>query len=128
VLWALGLTTLRTYTVTGRQFVKTAEYTLPDESGHDMMAVPGTDLLSITTHHHAWLFDRGKATFSPHPQLADYENVKSIGVHPDTREIVWTMADRGFWWTATLRFLNPEAMIERKRERLYKARWGASAP
>jgi hypothetical protein len=40
--------------------------------------------------------------------------------------VVWTLADKGFWWTATLRFLNPENTIERNGERLYKARWVAS--
>jgi hypothetical protein len=130
VLWALGLNTLRTYkllawdTATPR-LVKESEYALPDTSGHDLMAVPGTNLLSISTHHHAWLFDRGKKTFARHPQLADFENVKSIHVHPGSGEIVWTMADKGFWWTATLRFLNPATTIERTGERLYKARWVA---
>jgi hypothetical protein len=127
VLWALGLNTLRTYKLADRQLLKTGEYQLPDTSGHDLMAVPGTDLLSITTHHHAWMFDRAKETFSLHPSLPDYENVKSINVHPDTGEVVWTLADKGFWWTATLRFLNPESTIERTGERLYKARWVAPA-
>jgi hypothetical protein len=127
VLWALGLNTLRTYKLTKRQLIKTAEYALPDSSGHDLMAVPNTDLLSVTTHHHAWMFDRTTRKFSPHPQLPDLDNVKSINVHPETGEVVWTLADKGFWWTATLRFLNPESTIERTGERLYKARWVAPA-
>ena len=73
------------------------------------------------------IFDRGKKTFSPHQALRDFENVKSIHVHPGTGEVVWTLSDKGFWWTATLRFLNPESTIERSGERLYKARWVASA-
>lgn len=130
-LWALGLKVLRTYKLQNwdspdPSLTKTAEYELPDNSGHDLMAVPGTSLLSITTHHSAWMFDRDKHTFTPHPQLAGKENVKSITVHPQTKEIVWTQADKGFWWTAALRFLNPESTHEIKGERLYKARWLAS--
>ncbi len=127
VLWALGLDTLRTYKLAGRQLTKTAEYQLPDTSGHDLMAVPNTDLLSVTTHHHAWMFDRNSKKFTPHPQLPNFDNIKSIHVHPRTGEVVWTLADKGFWWTATLRFLNPERTIERSGERLYKARWVAPA-
>ena len=127
LLWALGLNALRAYRLTDRQLILTAGHQLPDTSGHDLIAVPGTDLLSVTTHHHAWMFDRATKTFSPHPQLADFENVKSINVHPDTGAVVWTMADKGFWWTAALRFLNPEMTIGRTGERLYKARWVASA-
>jgi hypothetical protein len=123
VLWALGLKTLRTYQVLDRRLVKLAEYELPDESGHDLTAVTGTHLLSVTAHHHVWMFDREKKTFARHPQLWDFENVKSVHVHPDSGEVVWTMADKGFWWTATLRFLKPAGTIERAGERLYKARW-----
>lgn len=126
VLWALGLSTLRTYRLSGQELIRTAEYPLPDTSGHDLMHVPGTDLLTVTTHRHAWMFDRQKKTFSPHPQLPDFENIKSINVHPDSGEVVWTLADQGFWWTATLRFLNPAVVMDRAGERLYKARWVAT--
>jgi hypothetical protein len=127
IVWALGLSTLRSYGLDERQLVKTAEYTLPDTSGHDLMAVPGTDLLSLTTHHHVWLFDREQKKFSLHPQLPNFENVKSISIHPETGEIAWTKADDGFWWTSVLRFLNPERTVQRPGERLYKVRWVASA-
>jgi hypothetical protein len=127
VLWVLGLSTLRTYRVEDQKLVKTEEWKLPDESGHDLMAVPGTDLLSVTAHHHVWLFDREKKAFVQHPQLWKFENVKSVHVHPGTGEIVWTQADKGFWWTATLRFLKPSRTIERSGERLYKARWVAGS-
>lgn len=127
-LWALGLKVLRAYKLENwsspnPSLSKTAEYELPDNSGHDLMAVPGTSLLSVTTHHSAWMFDRDKHSFSPHPNLAGKENVKSITQHPQTKEIVWTQADKGFWWTETLRFLNPENTHQIKGEHLYKARW-----
>jgi hypothetical protein len=131
MLWALGLSTLRTYRLSRwdtskPELVKDGEYALPDESGHDLMAVPNTNLLSVTTHRHVWIFDRESRKFSPHPQLRDEENVKCVSVHPGTGEVAWTQADKGFWWTATLRFLNPVRSIHRKGERLYKVRWVAS--
>lgn len=124
LLWALGLDTLRTYRL-AEWLGKAEEYKLPDTGGHDLAAVPGSDLLSVTTHHHAWLFDRAKKTFAPHPLLADRENVKSISVHPRTGEVAWTEADKGFWWTPVIRFANPSATLTRAGERLYKVRWVA---
>ncbi|HOK45482.1 MAG TPA: DUF6528 family protein [Bryobacteraceae bacterium] len=128
VLWVLGGSQLRTYTLAKwdtekPELVMTAEYTLPDRGGHDLSPVPGTDLLSVTTERHSWLFDRTKRVFLPHPRLADDVNVKCITIHPVTKQTVWTKADEGFWWTATLRFLDPDGTLELKGERLYKARW-----
>jgi hypothetical protein len=131
VLWALSGSHLRTYTLAKwdteqPELVKTAEYALPGRGGHDLQPVPGTDLLSLTTLRQSWIFDRAKGAFSPHPQLADFVNVKSITIHPVTKQTVWTQADKGFWWTATLRFLNPDGTLELKGERLYKARWAVA--
>lgn len=120
LLWALGGTHLRAYTPS---LSKTAEYELPDESGHDLQAVPGSPDLSVTTHHGCWLFDREKRTFRPHPQLAREPEVKCISVHPTTGCIVYTKSDPGNWWTDTLRFLNPANTLQLPGERLYKARW-----
>jgi hypothetical protein len=119
---------LRTYTLAQwdtehPELVKTAEYALPAGGGHDLQPVPGTDLLSVTTLRQSFVFDRAKHVFSPHPQLAGIVNVKCITVHPATKQTVWTQADKGSWWTATLRFLNPDGTLELKGERLYKARW-----
>lgn len=131
VLWALGGSQLRTYALAKwdteqPELVMTAQYPLPDRGGHDLSPVPGTDLLSLTTLRHSWLFDRTKHVFSPHPRLADFVNVKCITIHPVTKQTVWTQADKGFWWTATLRFLDPEGTLELKGERLYKARWAVA--
>jgi hypothetical protein len=127
VLWVLGLRTLSTYRLTDKPaLVQESASTLPEWNGHDLMAAAGTDLLSVSTHSHVWKFDRAKKAFAPHPHLANTGSVKSVSVHPQTGEIVWTVADRPAWWTATLRFLNPESTIVRTGERLYKARWVAS--
>lgn len=122
VLWAMGGRVLRQYRP-DPALKKVKEFTLPDDDGHDLMAIPHSELLSLTTHHSAWVFDRDTENFAPHPQLAGKENVKCITVHPKTGEMVWTQADPGFWWTATLRFLNPEGTHELAGQRLYKARW-----
>jgi Family of unknown function (DUF6528) len=128
VLWALSGGHLRTYRLqnwsTPRpQLAMAAEYTLPDRGGHDLSPVPNTSLLAVTTGRRVWVFDRDKKTFAPHPQLAPLGGIKCVTVNPATGQTVWTQADQGFWWTATLRFLNPEESVELKGERLYKARW-----
>lgn len=128
VLWTLSDSCLRAYRLadweTDRpRLEKTAEYSLPEPDGHDLAAVPDTNLLSVTTGQHAWVFDRDRRVFSPHPQLGNQPSVKCITVNPATRQIVWTQADEGFWWTGTLRFLNPEKKAEFTGQHLYKARW-----
>lgn len=128
LLWALNGKLLRTYRLAAwdtsqPSLEKTHEYVLPEDGGHDLSLIPGTDQFSVTTLHRAWVFDRERHSFSLHPELGDKVGVKSITVHPVTKQTVWTQADKGFWWTATIRLLNPEQTIERKGERLYKARW-----
>jgi hypothetical protein len=128
LLWTLSGQVLRTYKLVDwksekPQLRKTGEYSIPGKGGHDLQAVPGTPFLSVTATDHAWYFDRQKQTFLDHPQVADEINVKSITVNPSTGQIVWTRADEGFWWTDTLRFLNPERQYRMSGERLYKARW-----
>lgn len=131
LLWALCGQTLRTYRLaawnTNRpQLDEAARYDLPDAGGHDLSAVPGSNYLAVTTIRNAWLFDRNSHEFKPHPLLGGVDDVKSINVHPSTGQVVWTQADKGFWWTSTIRFLNPESTFEMKGERLYKARWVAA--
>ncbi|HWQ55016.1 MAG TPA: DUF6528 family protein [Bryobacteraceae bacterium] len=120
LLWALGGVHLRAYTPS---LSMAAEYALPDESGHDLQAVPGSPDLSVTTHHGCWLFDREKRAFRPHPQLAREPDVKCISVNPTTGQLVYTKADAGNWWTETLRFLNPPKTMRLPGEPLYKVRW-----
>jgi hypothetical protein len=128
VLWVLAGQYLRSYELVNwtsaqpslRQF---KVFPIPGKSGHDLQPVPGTVFLSVTAMDHAWLFDRDKHIFQDHPDVGSQIDVKSITVNPQTKEIVWTRADEGFWWTDTLRFLNPERTWQMKGERLYKARW-----
>jgi hypothetical protein len=128
VLWTLSGQVLRTYTLADwtsakPKLVKQSEHPIPGTGGHDLQPVPGTSYLSVTATDHAWYFDRNTRKFQDHPQVADQVHVKSITINPVTRQIVWTRADEGFWWTDTLRFLNPTRQYQMKGERLYKARW-----
>lgn len=128
ILWTLSEFCLRAYGLADWEtdkprLEKTAEYTLPESDGHDLAVIPDTNLLSVTTAEHAWVFDRDRRVFSPHPQLGNQASVKCITVNPVTRQTVWTQADKGFWWTSTLRFLNPGKKLEFVGQHLYKARW-----
>jgi hypothetical protein len=128
LLWTLSGRHLRTYRLVDwrsaePKLSKVDEYPLPSNSGHDLMPIAGTDLLSVTTIRDAYLFDRADRTFAPHPQLAGKSNVKSITVHPVTKQVVWTQADAGFWWTTTIRFLDPDETQVEAGARRYKVRW-----
>jgi hypothetical protein len=96
---------------------------MPDTSGHDLNAVPGTPLLSLSTGRHCWLFDRDSRKFSPHPEIGDRAGVKGIHTNPATGQIVWVLSEGGNWWSDKLRFLRPEGILQLPGERIYKARW-----
>ncbi len=133
LLWALSGRHLRTYRLVNwasdrPELAKADEYELPDGGGHDLSPMDGGRLLAVTTVRHAWVFDRDSRKFSPHPDFGDFDNVKCISVHPATGRTAWTKADRGFWWTATLRFNHPAGVFEMPGERLYKARWVEAFP
>src|SRR5690606_35630984 len=75
VLWALGMSELRAYTLVDwssatPSLALKASYPLPDNSGHELIAEPGTARLIISAHASVWTFDRDAGTFAPHPDLA----------------------------------------------------------
>lgn len=96
---------------------------LPDINGHDMMPVPGTPLLTLATAAHTWLFDRDTHTLSLHPTLGATGKIKSIDTEPESKRVVWIGAQGESWWSDTLRFLNPAAVVPVPGEKIYKARW-----
>ena len=131
LLWALSNKVLDGYELTAwntsaPSLTKTVSYELPDTSGHDLHAVAGTAMLSITTGRHCWLFDRDRRQILPHPELADRAGVKCITVHPVTGQMVWVQSEGGNWWTDKLRFLRGEGTVQLPGERMYKARWLAT--
>lgn len=127
-LWALGGKELRKYALKdwatkspSLELEKT--YELPDDDGHDLSVVPGTDELIVTSHRHVHVFDRKKGTFTKHATLGDVVNVKGIAIHPKSGRVAYTEADGKEWWTATLRLQNPAGKVSFPGERLYRIRW-----
>ena len=132
LLWAVGGDYLRSYRLVGGgtaspRLEQAAEYRLPDSDAHDLSPVPGSDLLAVTTHSHAWIFNRSQHDFSLHPQLGGEADVKSIAVHPITKQVAFTQAGKGVWWTDKLRFAGPQKTVALEGERMYKVRWWTMA-
>ena len=127
VLWALGGDVLRAYTLgpAGRPTAlkQTFELALPDRGGHDLVAIPGTPQLFLSTLRRCFSFDRERRQLSPHASLADRANIKSYNVHPRTGRIVYVQAERPNWWAEHLHFQHPDGTVRLAGERLYKARW-----
>jgi hypothetical protein len=119
-LWALGGRVL--VALTADLHVK-AEYELPDEGGHDLWTIPGTDRLGVTTHDGVWEFDRASRVWRRHPLLGGRAHVKSVSVHPVSGETVYIEAESPNWWSERLEFLAPRRTLRLPGERLYKARW-----
>lgn len=121
-LWALGFDELRRYELRDWETDKpsltlAATHQLPSDDGHDLRAVPHSADLLVTTEKSVWLFDRDKAAFRPHPLLAERATLKSVDVHPKTGRIV--VSD----WSSAIRLSSPDAQIDVKPARPYKARW-----
>ncbi|MCU0796135.1 MAG: PQQ-like beta-propeller repeat protein [Akkermansiaceae bacterium] len=127
-LHALGYDVLRTYRLADSwtehpALVEMKSHDLPDHDGHDLMAVPGSRDLVLSTESHVWLFDREQAVFRPHPDLHAMESVKGISIHPKTGRIVIVQASQGRWWSESARLLNPPGKLDFPGEKIYKARW-----
>lgn len=121
-LWALGFDELRRYELHDWETDKPsltlkASYPLPSADGHDLRVVPDSRDLIVTSETSVHLFDRDKASFRPHPLLAESANLKSVDIHPTTKRIV--VSD----WGAVLHFRSPDGQIQLKTSRPYKARW-----
>ena len=127
-LWALGFRELRCYRLqdwdTDKPSLKLEQsLPLPTDDGHDLSDVPGTADLIVTTAATAYLFDRDKKEFRPHPELAGREHIKGVSIHPTTGRLAFTQAGPKQWWTPTLRLQGPAAEISLPGERLYRVRW-----
>jgi hypothetical protein len=127
VLWALGGDVLRAYTVGPNggpvRLERTFEIALPTEGGHDLVAVPGSSRLFVSTVPRCYYFDRERRQFSPHDALGDRENIKSYNVHPQSGRVVYIQAERPNWWAEHLHFEQPAGTLRLPGEHLYKARW-----
>ena len=126
VLWALGGDVLRAYTVGpagGTRLDRTFEIALPDAGGHDLVALPGSPRLFLSTLRRCFYFDRDRRQLSAHDTLGDHANIKSYNIHPRTGRVVYIQAERPNWWAEHLHFQLPDGTLRLPGEHLYKARW-----
>jgi hypothetical protein len=127
VLWALGGDVLRAYDARPNggavRLERTFEIALPTEGGHDLVAIPGSSRLFVSTVPRCYYFDRERRQFSPHDALGDRDNIKSYDVHPQSGRVVYIQAERPNWWAEHLHFQHPDGTLRLRGEHLYKARW-----
>jgi hypothetical protein len=127
VLWALGGDVLRAYTVGPAggptRLERTFEIALPSEGGHDLVAIPGSPRLFVSTVRRCFYFDRDRRELSPHDALADRRNIKSYNIHPQSGRVVYIQAEAPNWWAEHLHFQHPDGTLRLPGEHLYKARW-----
>ena len=127
VLWALGGDVLRAYRVGpaggATKLEKTFELALPTEGGHDLVAIPDSPRLFVSTVRRCFYFDRDRRQLAPHDQLGDRPNIKSYNVHPRTGRVVYIQAEGSNWWAEHLHLQQPDATLRLPGEHLYKARW-----
>lgn len=127
VLWAVGGDVLRAYNASPNGGVlrpeRTFEIALPTEGGHDLVAIPDSSRLFVSTVSHSCYFDRDRRQFSPHDTLGDRGNIKSYNVHSRTGRVAYIQAERPNWWAEHLHFQQPDGTLRLPGEHLYKARW-----
>jgi len=126
LLWALADRDLRAYKLVDwdsprPSLALAASYPLPGGGGHELS--PDGQSLIVSGSRDVWLFDRNTRKFSPHPRLAGAGDVKSASVNAGTGRLAFTVAERPNWWTSKIRFSNPDGVLVREGERLYKVRW-----
>ena len=126
-LWALGGDVLRGYTLGPAggptRLERAFEVALPSEGGHDLVAIPDSSRLFVSTVGRCFYFDRERRQLLPHDTLADRPDIKSYDVHRRTGRVVYVQADRPNWWSERLNFQRPEGTLRLAGQRLYKARW-----
>ena len=127
MLWALGGDVLRAYNVgppAGPTTLdRTFEIALPSEGGHDLVAMPGSPRLFLSTVRRCFYFDRERRQFSPHDVFGESADIKSYSTHPRTGRIAYIQAERPNWWAEHLHFQRPDGTLRLPAEHLYKARW-----
>jgi len=127
LLWALGTFELRAYglkelTAAAPAFVRKQTHTLPNEGGHDLRPIPDRPGLTVTTHHHVWVFDRDLRSFRTFPQLGEFGDVKSMDFDPETGALAYVKAEQD-WWAERVKFLGIDRTVEFPGKKIYKARW-----
>jgi hypothetical protein len=124
-LFALGYADLREYKLSDwdtptPSLVKVNEWTIPDESGHDLFLTSDQRLLLSTTNS-VWEFDIAQSEFSEFEPLKGVTHVKSVNLNSDTGELVYTKGEIS-WWTHNVYFENPQDTLIVEDIKLYKVR------
>lgn len=125
-LWALGDDELVLFSVDENGLTPLRRRLLPSRGGHDLMRAFGTPgRLWVTTSAHVYQYALDADRWDSGAPGLDRINVKSVGDHPVTGQILMTSAEES-WWTETLRFVNPDRKIQLPGARIYKARWSVA--
>jgi len=128
VLYALGYDELRAYTLQNwssdaPQLKREQTWTIPGESGHDLMYLPNdNNQLLLTEHESVWLFDKTNGTFQPYAPLEGRTDVKGVSLHDETNRLAYIQAETS-WWSTHVYLENPKRMFTFPNIRLYKTRW-----
>jgi hypothetical protein len=130
-LYALGYDQLRQYALAdwasrAPKLKLEQQWKIPGISGHDLQPSPDGTALLLTEHGSVWRFDRNSHTFQPFTPLAGKENIKSVGIHPRTGQVIYTLPEES-WWTFHVSFLNPARRLAFPGMKVYKARWIAGS-
>jgi hypothetical protein len=102
-------------------------YNLPESTGHDFRMSSDCSTLYVSTTNHAYEFSIAQEKFLPYVPLANLVDVKSFSVDPHSGQMVYTVADKGGYWTSTLRFALPDNTA-RLPVPIYKTRWVTDLP
>lgn len=126
VLWALGGKTLLKIALetTGPipHFVVERAVDLPEPIGHDLQIAADDSMLYLATTKRVLQVDPEHMTFAPFEPFRGISGVKSLSINAQTKQIAFTEADPGVWWTYTLRFLGPQDTVKLP-SMIYKVRW-----
>ncbi len=129
-VWALGWDEIHAYKLENwesrQPSLKIAKrYQVPGDGCHDLAPIPGSPDMLVTLHQGVWIFDRDRGELKRHPFMGHLEHVKSIGFHPNTKELAYTMAQEVNWWTTKVEFTGKRRDITLPTDRVYKVRWNA---
>ena len=107
---------------------RVAVYDLPERGGHELIPMPDSPHLMVSSGRHCWLFDRDTGAITPHPDLADMARIKCMDVNPRTGKLAYVQAEGDHWWAERVHFLHPESVYHVPGEHFYKARWNVPSP
>jgi hypothetical protein len=128
-LWASGGSEVAAFGYNGNrqdpQLKPIATYPTPTGYAHDLFPVPHARLLYLTTVSHVYTFDVTTHAFTTIAN--DMSDIKSVGEHPDTGQLVMLKPTTS-WWSNTVLFFRPNETRTFPGGQFYKARWFGPVP